>query len=167
MKPALVLICLLVICSGTVAAAQGKAISEKLPYNHPGLTVDLGVGLWAQPLPVDYDGDGDNDLLVATADKPSNGVYFFENPSGDVKYPVFKPGVRLGRAVHNITISYIGDAWHLLTPRKRYPEFKTRLFGRRRSISYEPSFYAGRANQWNEHLGLEFWGGGGPAGGGE
>jgi len=148
MRRALVSICLLAICSGTVAAAQGKAVSEKLPYNHPGLIVDLGVGLWAQPLPVDYDGDGDNDLLVATADKPSNGVYFFENPSGDVKYPVFKPGVRLSSAVHNITISYVGDTWHILTPGNRYPEFKTRFLGKRQSMPYEPSFYAGRANQW-------------------
>jgi hypothetical protein len=148
MKRALVIIFLLVICSGTVAAAQGKPISGKLPYNHPGLIVDLGVGLWAQPLPVDYDGDGDNDLLVATADTPSNGVYFFENPGGDLKYPVFKPGVRLGSAVHNITISYVGDTWHILTPGKRYPEFKTRPFSKRRSIPYEPSFYVGRTNQW-------------------
>ena len=37
---------------------------QPLKYNHPGLIVDLGVGLWAWPMPMDYDGDGDTDLDV-------------------------------------------------------------------------------------------------------
>jgi len=67
---------------------------EPLKYNNPGLKVDLGVGLWAWPMPMDYDGDGDMDLLVACPDKPTNGVYYFENPSQDPKVlmPTFKPG---------------------------------------------------------------------------
>src|SRR5215813_10592855 len=51
----------------------------RLRYNHPGLVVDLGVGLWAWPLPCDADGDGDFDLIVSCPDRPSNGVWFFEN----------------------------------------------------------------------------------------
>ena len=51
---------------------------KPLQYNHPGLVVDLGVGLWAWPLPCDADGDGDYDLIVSCPDKPSNGVWFFE-----------------------------------------------------------------------------------------
>ena len=35
---------------------------ERLPYNNPGLLVDLGVGLWAWPLPMDYNEDGLTDL---------------------------------------------------------------------------------------------------------
>ena len=38
---------------------------EQLPYNNPGLAVDLGVGLWAWPVPCDADGDGDFDLIVS------------------------------------------------------------------------------------------------------
>ena len=66
---------------------------QPLRYNHPGLAVDLGVGLWAWPMPMDYDGDGDIDLLVACPDKPSNGVYYFENPTQDprVKMPAIDP----------------------------------------------------------------------------
>ena len=61
-------------------AAQGLS---QLPYNHPGLVVDLGVGLWAWPVPCDADGDGDFDLIVSCPDKPSNGVWLFENTTGD------------------------------------------------------------------------------------
>ena len=70
-----------------------------LEYNNPGLKVDLGVGLWAWPMPMDYDKDGDMDLLVACPDKPSNGVFFFENGTQDPKdsKPVFKPAVDSAR----------------------------------------------------------------------
>ncbi|MCI0359923.1 MAG: hypothetical protein L0211_15710, partial [Planctomycetaceae bacterium] len=70
----------------------------RLKYNHPGLVVDLGVGLWAFPLPMDFDGDGDLDLVVSCPDRPSNGTYFFENPGSESgsKMPVFRPGVRIG-----------------------------------------------------------------------
>jgi len=55
----------------------------KLPYNHADrLVVDLQVGLWAQPLPMDFDGDGDLDMVAATSGGPSNGVWFYENVTG-------------------------------------------------------------------------------------
>ena len=60
-----------------VAIAAGQDLTP-LKYNHPGLVVDLGVGLWAFPLPMDYDGDGDYDLVVSCPDRPYNGTYFFE-----------------------------------------------------------------------------------------
>ena len=65
---------------------------QPLQHNQADLTVDLGVGLWAWPMPLDYDHDGDLDLLVACPDKPSNGVYFFENPTQDPKnrHPIFR-----------------------------------------------------------------------------
>ncbi len=139
---------LLVAVSAWAAGPRPAAKSEKLPYNNPGLIVDLGVGLWAQPLPVDFDGDGDHDLLAATADVPSNGIYFFENPSGDVKYPVFKPGVWISGAVHDITISYLDGGWHVLTPEKRYPDFKKSFLSRGVALPYKTSFFQGRARQW-------------------
>ncbi len=79
---------------------QGPTVaSTRLRYQSPGLSVDLDVGLWAHPLPMDFDEDGDNDLLVACWDVPYNGLYFFENRTGDVKYPVFKPGIRLDKGM--------------------------------------------------------------------
>ena len=94
-----------------------------LAYHHPGLVVDLGVGLWAWPMPIDYDGDGDMDLLVACPDKPSNGVYFFENPTQDpsVKMPVFKAAVRVGKAGHNYQISYVRGQPRILKPGYEFP----------------------------------------------
>ena len=144
-----IFLCVAVLSISIPGAAEGNALeASRLAYNHPGLVVDLGVGLWAQPLPMDFDGDGDNDLLVATADVPYNGIYYFENPGGDPEHPVFKPGKRLDRAMHNITISYTKDAWHVLSPEKAYPEFKETFFKNQEVIGYKPTFYFGRAKQW-------------------
>jgi predicted neuraminidase len=94
-----------------VAATAGWSL-EPLPYNHPGLVVDLGVGLWAWPLPCDVDGDGDYDLVVSCPDKPSNGIYVFENVSGDTatnRFPVFRPGRRIGSTERYVMPSYVDD----------------------------------------------------------
>lgn len=95
---------------------------QPLAYQNPDLTVDLGVGLWAYPSPLDYDGDGDMDLLVACPDKPSNGVYFFENPTQDAsdKLPVFRAGVRIGPAAHYMMLSHVGDQAVIMSPGKEY-----------------------------------------------
>lgn len=106
-------------------AAVAPAPLERLKYNHPGLQVDLGVGLWAWPMVLDHDGDGDLDLLVACPDKPSNGVYFFENPAGsNVKFPVFKPGVRLGPATQNMRLSWAGGVPQLTAANRLFPKFR-------------------------------------------
>jgi len=142
--------CVVALAAGTLdVGALGWAEElVKLTHNQPGLVVDLGVGLWAQPAPMDFDGDGDHDLLVATADVPSNGLYFFENPGGDVTDPVFKPGVRLDEGLKNITVSYVDGAAQMLTPGARYPAFRESVFGAPVPIAYEPTFHTGRANQW-------------------
>ncbi len=98
-----------------------------LEYNNPGLQVDLGVGLWAWPMPMDYDGDGDMDLLVACPDKPSNGVYFFENPTQDAgaTMPVFRAGVRVGKASHNLQVSYVDGQPKILQTCFEFPRDAT------------------------------------------
>ena len=104
------------LCLIAASAAPGQERLTRLKYNHPGLVVDLGVGLWAWPLPMDYDGDGDNDLLVSCADVPYNGVYFFENPGADARFPVFRPGVRVGGGIHNVQVSYVDGKPRVLSP---------------------------------------------------
>src|SRR6188768_3427562 len=70
---------LLALLSLSAAHAEDQGAMSRLPYNNPGLVVDLGVGLWAWPLPMDYNGDGRMDLVVVCTDKPYNGTWFFEN----------------------------------------------------------------------------------------
>lgn len=106
-------------------ALQVRAL-ERISFNHPGLVVDLGVGLWAWPVPVDADGDGDFDLIVSCPDKPFNGIWFFENTSGDTArtpFPVFKAPKKLGSTVHYVTPSYVNGALRVLTPASEYPDF--------------------------------------------
>lgn len=120
-------LCLLALAAGAAQPAAAEAATlQPLKYNHPGLVVDLGVGLWAWPLPMDFDGDGDLDLVVSCPDQPYNGIYFFENASGDtakVKMPVFKPGVRFSKSVHNVQVSYVDGQPVVLTPGNRHPDF--------------------------------------------
>src|SRR6476661_3325674 len=98
----------------------------QLRFNHPGLVVDLGVGLWAWPLPCDADGDGDFDLIVSCPDKPSNGVWLFENATGDTascKLPTFKPARRLSGTVHYVMPSYVAGGLRVLSPGMEYVNF--------------------------------------------
>ena len=85
-------------------------ILPRLAHNNPGTLVDLGVGLWAWPLPMDYNGDGLMDLVVVCTDKPYNGTWFFEN-SGQIdaqlKLPIFKPAVLIGKSAPSVGISYV------------------------------------------------------------
>lgn len=116
-----------ILCSLTLIAACPVAVAlERLPYNHPGLAVDLGVGLWAWPVPCDADGDGDFDLIVSCPDKPSNGIYVFENATGDTakhKMPVFKPGRAISKTVHYVMPSYVDGGMRVLTPGTEYKNF--------------------------------------------
>lgn len=133
-------------CARAVAAE--KRDFRRLQFNNPGLVVDLGVGLWAQPLPMDFDEDGDNDLVVATCDTPDNGIYFFENTGGQVKYPTFRPAVRIGRATANMTLSVVDGRCRVLTPGKWYPDIRNTGIEKPMSVRYKPTFYTGRSNQW-------------------
>lgn len=137
---------LLAIVMAAATATAGEL--EMLRHNDPDLVVDLGVGLWALPLPMDYDGDGDNDLIVATVNKPSPGIYFFENTEGNVDFPIFKPPVRIGDAKANLTIGYHQDGYDVMSPGARYPSFREHQLTRPLGVPFKPSFHTGRANQW-------------------
>jgi len=96
---------------------------QALKYNNPGLTVDLGVGLWAWPLTMDWDKDGELDLIVSCPDKPYNGIYFFENPGGTSKMPVFEKAVKIGKGHTNIRVSYPGGKPVVFTPGRHWTNF--------------------------------------------
>jgi len=116
---------LLTTALSLVGCASLSAL-DRLPYNNPGLKVDLGVGLWAWPVPCDADGDGDFDLIVSCPDKPSNGIYIFENVTGDTsknKMPVFKPGRLISKTVHYVMPSYVDGKMRVMSPATEYLNF--------------------------------------------
>ncbi len=151
----------LALCTVQVASAQEQSPElRKVAYNHPGLVVDLGVGLWAWPCPCDADGDGDFDLIVSCPDKPSNGIWLFENTTGTTKrnkFPVFKPGRKLSRTVHYVMPSY-HFATEFLSPGLAYPEFLTKGTDVKKPLRLSAGFYKAegpqtkgpkvRHNQW-------------------
>ncbi len=124
---------------------------ERLTYQDPNLVVDLGVGLWAWPLPMDYDDDGDYDLLVSCKDVPFNGLYFFENTTGEA-FPVFNPPVKIGDALKDVQLSYIDGKPRVLLPGKELLDFKTAIAGKPKSLYPKDTFKKLhkkiRSNQW-------------------
>lgn len=129
------------------SAADGL---ERLPYNHPGLTVDLGVGLWAWPVPCDADSDGDFDLIVSCPDKPSNGVWFFENVDGDTAknpLPKFKPAVKLSSTVHYVMPSYVDGQMRVLSPGAEYRDFTRSGLTNKVTLPVDAKFYVPKGKQ--------------------
>lgn len=127
MKTKAIALCLW-LSSLLTASVSGAGVEglERLKYNNPGLVVDLGVGLWAFPLPMDFNGDGKLDLVVDCPDKPYNGVYVFENPGVDTAKnptPVFKTGRRISKGLQFAGVSFVDGKPRVLTPAKEYPDF--------------------------------------------
>lgn len=97
----------------------------RLSYQNPGMLVDLSVGLWASPLPMDYDQDGDTDLVISCTDVPFNGTYFFENISGKMDAgTIFKKPVKIGEGIRNITVSYTNGVPRILGSGVEYQNFQ-------------------------------------------
>lgn len=108
-------------------AGQDTTDFLTLKYNND-LVVDLGVGLWAWPLPMDFDEDGDMDLVVSCPDVPSNGIYFFENLSGDSRNPLFAKSVWLAPAQKNLQVSHLEGQFFVMGPGVVYHNFSETLF---------------------------------------
>ncbi len=142
-----------VIALLVVGISSDAATLERIKYSHPGLVVDLGVGLWAWPLPMDFDGDGDLDLVVNCPDKPYNGVYFFENVSGDTaktKMPVFKPARRISRGLQDVQVSHVAGQPRVLSPGIEYPDFLKTGLARPSPLPLAANVHPNqiRANMW-------------------
>ncbi|MDH5603194.1 MAG: VCBS repeat-containing protein [Cyclobacteriaceae bacterium] len=112
---------------------SATGIFERVRYNNPGAISDIGIGLKAWPVPVDYDKDGDLDLVVSCNDVPFNGTYFFENKSGEI-FPVFEPPVRIGEGKDNIQPSYTNGELHLMGHGIEFESFTDSLYASPRRI---------------------------------
>lgn len=141
---------LLAICIVGNPLAANAQVLQQLKYHNPRLVVDLGVGLWAWPIPLDADGDGDLDLLVSCPDKPSNGVWFFENTSGDTAeqpLPVFRAGRKISGTVHYVMPSYIDDSVRVLSPGVEYLDFAKTGIQSKKQLSIAANFYKPEGTQ--------------------
>ena len=191
---------LLLLLVGFLGVASMRGAEEKLPrlaHNNPGALADLGVGLWAWPLPIDYNGDGLMDLVVVCTDKPYNGTWFFEN-SGQIdaqlKLPIFKPAVLIGKSAPSVGISYVTGApivtatasvksGEIYNYRANvFPNFRNSQFSQPVKMTVPEKIHTEpgniRQNQWkfvdydgdgalDVTVGIDFWGDFGPLNGGE
>jgi hypothetical protein len=152
---ALIGILFLHACQQVKSTKEGDAglIPVALNFNHPGLSTDLGVGLWAWPLPMDWDRDGDMDLLVTCPDVPYKGLYFFENRAdGKNAQPVFAAPVRIEDGRKNLQISYVDGEARILERGVEYRHFRDSLFADPQVLfpadSLEKQFTKLRFSQW-------------------
>ena len=126
--------------------------AERLPQGND-ITVDLGVGLWAFPVPVDYDGDGLKDLLVCCPDTPFKGLYFFRN-IGTARSPLFDKAVRIsGNASDHLFCSEIGGKPVVTDNGCTFPDFFAAPFENAQRIEFEGENWregvrSSRNNQW-------------------
>lgn len=126
-----------------------------LRHNDPGLTVDLGVGLWGIPLPVDYDRDGVIDLLVSCPDTPYKGLWFFRN-IGTARRPLFASAIRISeKGLNNIRMSEVGGEACVLSCNTEHLDFfLSPPYARERRIDYAgevlgATYRKSRSNMWN------------------
>lgn len=135
-------------------AKPARPDSAALRYNNPGLTVDLGVGLWGIPLPVDYDGDGAKDLLVSCPDRPYKGLYFFRN-IGSARKPLFAKAQRISdKGPNNIRLSEVDGQPYVLSKNTEHLDFFQAPYARKQTIEYEgevlgATYDKSRSNMWN------------------
>ncbi len=140
MKP-----CILLALAFAITARAEPLV--RLPYNNPDLVVDLGVGLWAWPLPMDFNGTGKLDLVVSCPDKPYNGTYVFEKTVGGV----FKKGRRIGSGVANVRVSQVDGKDVVTTPGMTYPDFLKTGFASGVKLPLPGNLHPNkvRANEWH------------------
>lgn len=85
-----------------LAADAMPGNGERVTFGVDGVQGRLAVGLYAHTAVVDYDGDGAPDLIVASPDRPYNGIYYFHN-IGTRQQPLFAKAERWGPSVHDLT----------------------------------------------------------------
>lgn len=101
-------------------------------------------------MPLPCDADGDFDLVVSCPDEPSNGIYLFENATGDTSrdpFPVFRPARRIGGAVLNVMPSYVAGRMRVLTPGHEHLDVLARGLAARTTLPIPPRFHRPTGSQ--------------------
>ena len=133
----------------------GQTIDDnliRLQYKDTTSTKDLAVGLWANPLPMDYDQDGDMDLVISCTDVPFNGTFLFKNSTKDQQgNPIFNAPVKIGEGMRNVSISYVDGEARVLGVGVEYDNFRKYGYTRPEGI-YQASelldLYKERFSDW-------------------
>ena len=134
--------------------AQSDTDKYRILYNNENLAVDLGVGLWGIPMPIDYDGDGLTDLVISCPDTPYKGIYYFKN-IGTPQKPFFdRPQKLSARAANNIKLSIVDGKPRVLMHGFEYEGFFKDFFKNKRPIPYEgpvmdEGFKRSRSKMWS------------------
>ena len=140
--------------SALLLGSETSTDPYRVRYNNGGLEVDLGVGLWGIPMPLDWDGDGLTDLVISCPDTPYKGVYLFRN-IGSLERPFFDRGKKLtGRAANNIKLSMVDGKPRVLMHGFEYDGFFRDFFKNKRPIPYEgpvmdEGFKKSRSKMWS------------------
>ena len=151
MKSVIISVILTTFLNLVVAAQQRSAVI--LPYNND-IEVDLGVGLWGIPIPVDYNSDGLTDLLVSCPDKPYKGLYLFTN-IGTLENPLFDKAVKLSdRGMNNIRLSEVDGQQYVLSKNTEWTDFVRNPYAKKTSVKYVgevlgATYQKSRSNMWN------------------
>ena len=136
-----------------VSVAQLKAEDARVKYNNPELIVDLGVGLWGVPMPVDYNNDGLMDVIMSCPDTPYKGLYYFKN-IGSANNPFFDVPIQLSdKAYKNIHANYANGKLHVIAQGVEFLDFKDKLYSKRKKINIDRDPREGlikvRSNIWS------------------
>ena len=149
----MILSILLSLLYAGVPVPSGAPAARAVPYNND-ISVELAVGLWGMPLPVDYDGDGLNDLVISAPDVPYQGTYFFKN-IGSNRKPFFDKAVKIcDKGVNCLRVSYVNGKPRVLGKGIEYEDYFTQMYSSPREIPYEgrriqDDYRSNRSNMWN------------------
>ncbi|MCC6682759.1 MAG: VCBS repeat-containing protein [Phycisphaeraceae bacterium] len=113
-----------------------------LRYNNPGLVVDLGVGLWGVPLPMDYDDDGQVDILVGWGRRPP-GINLYQRIGDDANGINFDAGTLVSDFPNCTQTSFTNGKWYVLSPGKLYTQFVSKGTESHVTLPFKPDFEAG------------------------
>jgi hypothetical protein len=144
---------LILLLIGIINVNAQSAKDALVKYNQKDLIVDLGVGLWGSPIPVDYDSDGLIDILMVCPDTPYKGLYFYKN-IGTLKNPLFDVSIKISeKAPKNTQASYVNNELKVISAGVEYTNFTMDLFESPNKIRVDVSpgdnFTRIRSNIWS------------------